>query len=191
MKVCLRSLALLVEVMDPFANSELPNFFDEILVYIKTFLIHEPKMSVLCIRHLIRNMFLMTYPNWKMDENLYDFNSFERMSLCKAFDYIDKNRSQSPLPQKLNVDITPVHTGSKLINFLVSTSTPEKNKATTDHRNIKRFEPLVIQCLKVRESLKLIYIDIDHLCSFSLRSSPNPTQKCRHTFWTCYAKCCS
>lgn len=142
-------MSLLIEIMEPFTDAESPTFFDEILNYVKTTLIYEPKMSVLCIKHLIRNMFLMTYPNWKIDENLFDFERIQTMVPFKMFDYLDEIRCQTPVPQKTSVNTTPVHAGSKLINFLASTSTPEKQKTNSDHRNIKIFEPIVIQCLKV------------------------------------------
>lgn len=142
-------MCLLLEIMDPYSGAESTAFFDEILIYVKTFLIYEPKMSVVCIKQLIRNMFLMTYPNWRIAENLFDFEHIEKLDPSKVFEYLDEIRCQSPVLQKKNVDSTPVHTGSKLINFLASTSTPEKHKTNNDHRNIKLFEPLVIQCLKV------------------------------------------
>lgn len=143
-------MALLIEIMEPLPNIESSTFFDECLVYIKTFLIYEPKLSVVCIKHLIRNMFLMNFPNWKLDENLFDFERVQRMTPFKMFEYLDEIRCQSPVPQKTSVETTPVHTGSKLINFLASTSTPEKHKTNHEHRNIKLFEPIVIQCLKVK-----------------------------------------
>lgn len=151
LRVCLRSMALLIEIMESFADTESSAFFDEILVYIKTFIIYEPKMSVVCIKHLIRNMFLMSYPNWKINENLFDFEQVHSMTPLKMFEYLDDIRCQTPEPQKPNIDTTPIQTGSKLINFLASTSTPEKRKTNTDRRNIKLFEPIVIQCLKVRK----------------------------------------
>lgn len=144
-------MSLLLEIMEPFTSTESTIFFDEILVYIKTFLIYEPSMSVVCIKQLIRNMFAMNYPNWKTTENLFDFERMKQMTPSQAFEYLDEVRCHTPAPQKPNVDITPVHTGSKLINFLASTSTPEKHKTTNEQRNIKLFEPLVIQCLKVRK----------------------------------------
>lgn len=146
-------MALLIEIMEPFPSTESSKFFDEILIYIKTFLIHEPKLSVVCIKHLIRNIFLMNYPNWKLDENLFDFERVQNMTPIKIFEYLDEIRCQTPVPQKASVDTMPIHTGSKLINFLASTSTPEKPKTSPDHRNIKLFEPIVIQCLKVDYSL--------------------------------------
>lgn len=145
-------MALLLEIMDPFTSTESTLFFDEIIIYVKTFVIHEPKMSVVCIKQLIRNMYLMTYPNWKIEENLFDFERVYKMEPAKVFEYLDEIRCQTPVLQKKNVDTTPVHAGSKLINFLASASTPEKHKTNTDHRNIKIFEPLVIQCLKVIDS---------------------------------------
>ncbi|XP_031632927.1 huntingtin [Contarinia nasturtii] len=149
LRVCLRTMALLIEIMEPFTDTESTSFFDEILIYIKTTLIYEPKMSVVCIKHLIRNMFLMTYPNWKIDENLFDYERIQTMAPHKMFDYLDEIRCQTPVPQKTSVNTTPSHAGSKLINFLASTSTPEKQKTNSDHRNIKIFEPIVIQCLKL------------------------------------------
>lgn len=142
-------MALLVEIMEPFSSTESSAFFDEILVYVKTFLIYETKMSVLCIKHLIRNMFLMSYPNWKLEENLFDFERVQKMTPFDIFECLNEIRCKSPPPPKPNVETTPVHTGSKLINFLASTSTPEKHKISNDQRNIKLFEPIVIQCLKV------------------------------------------
>lgn len=97
----------------------------------------------------MRNMFLMSYPNWKIQENLFDFEQLEKMNAIQMFAYLDEVRSKYPVPQKPSVDTTPMHTGSKLINFLASTSTPEKHKTNTEQRNIKIFEPIVIQCLKV------------------------------------------
>lgn len=143
-------MALLIEIMEPLPSTESSTFFDEILVCIKTFLIYEPKLSVVCIKHLIRNMFLMNYPNWKIDENLFDFERVQNMAPIKMFKYLDEIRCQSPVPQKISIDTTPIHTGSKIINFLASTSTPEKHKTNPEHRNIKLFEPIVIQCLKVK-----------------------------------------
>lgn len=142
-------MSLLLEIMDPFTSTESAIFFDEILVYIKTFLIHEPNMTVVCIKQLIRNMFAMNYSNWKTTENLFDFERLQKMTPTQAFEYLDEIRCQTPEPPKTNVDATPTHTGSKLINFLASTSTPEKQKITNEQRNIKLFEPIVIQCLKV------------------------------------------
>lgn len=142
-------MSLLLEIMDPFTSTESAIFFDEILVYIKTFLIHEPNMTVVCIKQLIRNMFAMNYSSWKTTENLFDFERLQKMTPTQAFEYLDEIRCQTPEPPKTNVDATPSHTGSKLINFLASTSTPEKQKITNEQRNIKLFEPIVIQCLKV------------------------------------------
>lgn len=144
-------MAMLIELMEPLSSTESTAFFDEILTYIKTFLIYEPKLSVVCIKHLNRSMFLMNYPNWKLDENLFDFDHVQNMTPIKVFEYLDKIRCQTaPAPRKSNVETTPIHTGSKLINFLASTSTPEKNKTDPEHRNIKLFQPIVIQCLKVK-----------------------------------------
>lgn len=144
-------MTLLLEIMDPFTNTELTIFFDEILMYIKTFLIYviEPKMSVICIKHLIRNMFQMTFPNWKIDESLFDFERIHTIDPIKLFEYLDTIRCKLPSVEKKSNEPTSTHAGSKLINFLAATSTPEKHKAPTDHRNIKLFEPIVIQCLKV------------------------------------------
>lgn len=143
-------MALLIEIMEPLPSSESTAFFDECLAYVKTFLSYEPALSVVCIKHLIRNMFQMNYPHWKAEENLFDFERVQIMTPIKVFEYLDEIRCQSPAPQKTNVETTPVHTGSKLINFLASTSTPEKHKTSPEHRNVKIFEPIVIQCLKVK-----------------------------------------
>lgn len=140
---------MLLEIMDPFTNTSSSIFFDEILIYIKTFLIFEPKMSVICIKQLVRNMFAMTYRNWKIPENLFNFERIAKMQPMDVFEYLDEIRCQSPVLQKKNVVHTPTHAGSKLINFLASTSTPEKHKTNNNQQNIKLFEPLVIQCLKV------------------------------------------
>lgn len=147
-------MALLAEIMEPFSSIESSAFFDEILIYTKTSLIYEPTMSVLCIKHLIRNMFLMSYPNWKLKENLFDFEHMRKMKPFELFECLNEIRCKSPAPLKPNVEITPVHTGSKLINFLASTSTPEKQKPNTNQRNIKLFEPIVIQSLKVNNELQ-------------------------------------
>lgn len=146
-------MALLLEIVDPFTNTEMTIFFDEILMYLKTFLIYviEPKMSVICIKHLIRNMFQMTFPNWKIDDfPIFDFEQIHTIEPIKLFDYLDTVRCQMPVLQKKTAESTSTHAGSKLINFLAATSTPEKHKANAEHRNIKLFEPIVIQCLKVR-----------------------------------------
>lgn len=143
-------MALLVEIMDPFTSTESTLFFDEILVYAKTFLMYEPKMSVVCIKQLIRNMFGMSYPHWKINENLFDFERCENLAPANIFEYLDEIRCQCPSPEKKMADPTPVHTGSKLINFLAASSTPEKHQTNNNCRNIKLFEPIVIQCLKVR-----------------------------------------
>lgn len=143
-------MALLVEIMDPFTNSESTIFFDEILIYAKTFLMYEPKMSVVCIKQLIRNMFAMSYPYWKIHENLFDFERCEHLQPANIFEYLDEIRCQCPSPEKKTTETTPVYTGSKLINFLAASSTPEKHQSNNTGRNIKLFEPIVIQCLKVR-----------------------------------------
>lgn len=145
-------MALLLEIVDPFTNTEMTIFFDEILMYLKTFLVHviEPKMSVICIKHSIRNMFQLTFPNWKVDDfSIFDFERIHLVEPIKLFDYLDTVRCQMPVLQKKPTEATSTHAGSKLINFLAATSTPEKHKANTEHRNIKLFEPIVIQCLKV------------------------------------------
>lgn len=159
-------MSLLLEIMEPFTSAESTLFFDEILVYIKTFLIHQPNMTVVCIKQLIRNMFAMNYPNWKISENLFNFERLQKMTPMQAFEYLDEIRCQTPVPQKLNVETTPVHTGSKLINFLASTSTPEKHKTNNEQRNIKLFEPIVIQCLKLftKSDSELQAYVLDMLC---------------------------
>lgn len=145
-------MALLLEIVDPFTNTEMTIFFDEILIYLKTFLVHviEPKMSVICIKHSIRNMFQLTFPNWKVDDYaVFDFEKIHSIEPLKLFDCLDTIRCQQPVLQKKPIESTSTHAGSKLINFLAATSTPEKHKANTEHQNIKLFEPIVIQCLKV------------------------------------------
>lgn len=146
-------MALLLEIVDPFTSTETTIFFDEILMYLKTFLIYviEPKMSVICLKHLIRNMFQMTFPNWKIDDfQIFDFEQIHTIDPIKLFDYLDTVRCPAPVLQKKNTESTSAHGGSKLMQLLAATSTPEKHKANTEHRNIKLFEPIVIQCLKVR-----------------------------------------
>lgn len=150
LNVCLDTLAVLLEIIDSSFQS-IP-FFDELLSYLKTFLQFASEKCVICIRQLIKYMFSMTYPSRK--EHYKGFLNCTQSSTNEVFAGLESYRMYEETPVKINRSdsITSESAGSKLMNLLGSTSTPEKRKANNSHKNIKLFEPIVIQCLKVKKS---------------------------------------
>lgn len=146
LNACLQTLASLLEIIGP--SYQTVAFFDELLSYLKSFLHYVPEKCVICIKQLIKYMFSTTYTNRKEQYEIL-FNCpqasakeiFDSVENFRKFNETNKNRVEVPSPSE--------NTTSNLINLLASTSTPEKHKAKSNTKNIKLFEPIVIQCLKV------------------------------------------
>lgn len=82
--------------------------------------------------------------------------------------------------------------GTKLLGVLPTNPNDEKHQAVIGHGNIKLFEPIVIQCLKVRQfATKYCIPKIFFLFSFFRSSLPNPIQRCNRLFLICCVKCLS
>lgn len=182
LKTGLRTVAILLEIM-PFCDQNDSNaFFDEILTYIKTFIIYVPKTCVICIEQLLKFMFSMNFASRNMDNVTLDAKHSNQLNASEIFESLKVLKSPPILTAKSPSEPTSSSTGSKLIGFLAST--PEKTKSTED-KNIKVFEPLVIQCLKVNQiisiiSMFLILFSIFFSSSFSF--SQNPIQMCNHQY---------
>lgn len=149
LKVCLRSMAILLEVT-PFYEYEDKSslLIDELLGCLKTFISFVPKQSVICLEQLLKFMFSINIASRENQFRVVDCQHLSEMETSEIFNSLEKLQSPPLLPAKgLN---NPSTTGSKLINFLASTSSADKVKNSTEDKGIKIFEPLVIHCLKVR-----------------------------------------
>lgn len=144
METCLSALALLLEIVEFTSTSELTTFVNEMLIYIRAMVIHVPERSVVCIKQLIKLMFSMNYRNRKLQNNLYDLRRMHEPT--EMFEYFECFKAIVTAPAKRPTEATPSKSNT-LINFLAST--PEKAAKSIEAGNIKIFEPLVIQCLKV------------------------------------------
>lgn len=148
LKVCLKSMAILLEVK-PFYEYEDRSslLIDELLGYLKVFIGFVPKKSVICLEQLLKFMFSINIASRENQFCVVDFQRLGEMETSELFNYLEKLQSPPLLPAKaLNNQST---SGSKLINFLASTSSVDKAKNSTEDKGIKIFEPLVIHCLKV------------------------------------------
>lgn len=155
---------MLLEIIEPLPTSESNAFFEEILMYIKTLLSYAPRKSVVCIRQLIKLMFSLNYRSRKLKENLFDFKKLHEFTETEIFECLENYKSIPTADVKGSTETPSTsNSGLKLINFLASPSTPEKTKKNaSDSKNIKIFEPLVIQCLKVEMISFYFKIDIQN-----------------------------
>lgn len=168
LKVCLRSMAILLEVT-PFYEYEDKSslLIDELLGCLKTFISFVPKKSVICLEQLLKFMFSINIASGENQFRVVDCQHLGEMETSEIFNSLEKLQSPPLLPAKgLN---NPSTTGSKLINFLASTSSSDKVKNSTEDKGIKIFEPLVIHCLKV--SIIPFIISSFHFMAFLLHFS--------------------
>lgn len=145
MEVCLSALAMLLDIVEFISTTEMTTFISEMLTYIRAMVTHMPQPSIVCIKQLIKLMFSMNYRNRQLEKNLYDLRKVYELSETEIFEYFYSFQTIVTVPAKRPVETTP--SKSTLINFLAST--PEKSTKFIEAGNIKIFEPLVIQCLKV------------------------------------------
>lgn len=150
LKTCLRSMAILIEIMPLKDHSETESvlFFEEILTYIKTCINYVPKKCVICIEQLLKYMFSMNLASQNMQSAFFNFHHLREMSTSSIFEALMALKSPPALSAKSPTEPASASTGSKFISFLAAPS-PEKSKNSGDDKSIKIFEPLVIQCLKV------------------------------------------
>lgn len=154
LKVCLQSMAILLE-FTPFNEYEdrTSVLIDEMLSYLKIFISFLPKKSVICLEQLLKFMFSINIASQKNRQfRVVDCQHLGEMETSEIFNSLEDIQSPTLLPSKaFNIPTTFNNpTGSKLINFLASTSSVDKPKNSTEDKGIKIFEPLVINCLKVR-----------------------------------------
>lgn len=167
LKVCLKSMAILLEVT-PFHEYEdrSSSLIDELLGYLKTFISFVPKKSVICLEQLLKFMFSINIASREDQFRIFDCQYLGKMESSQIFNSSEKLQSPPLLPAKaLNNSST---NGSKLINFLASTSSADKAKNSTEDKGIKIFEPLVIHCLKVKIIISIIISSFNFIIYFFL-----------------------
>lgn len=150
LKTSLKSLSILLEIHLASDQTESIKLIEEILQYLQTFLNFVPRKCVICIKQLLKFMFSMNFINRRykyeclLNEEFRKSSNvkiiFEYLKTFKHFGETDSGKISNEGEQK--VATTP----SRLMGKLASSSNESKSMGNT---NIKLFESIVIQCLKV------------------------------------------
>lgn len=146
LKTCLRSLSVLLEIYPISDHSESIKLIEEILQYLLTFMNFTPRKCVICIKQLLKFMFAINYISIRYKYECLlkdDFGSNKNVNI--VFEYLRglKNINESGSEASGN----EASSSTRLTAKPTAASSDTKSLANS---NIKLFEPIVIQCLKVR-----------------------------------------
>lgn len=172
---CLHSLSVLLEIQLSQQITDSIKLIEELLIYLATLINIVPTKSINCIRHLLKYMFKMNFMN-RCDQYEYLIKNQFLKNENEVFVYVRefnkfKNgvsttaaaSSQSPsitTTMKTNEIPTPPSpsTSFKLVGIGISSSPSNDSKRMENGNNIKLFETIVIQCLKVRIRIYRLYV---------------------------------
>lgn len=147
LRTTLQSMSLLLELI-PRTDNHDAELIKELLSYMSSFMAYATIETVECTRRLLRHSFSINFAS-QHDQYLNlladDLNSTEKLEKIRQFESIDQ-RPQSILianvqPQRSN---TP-----KLFGVLSPGKSDDEKAKNPYHALIKRFEPIVVQSLRV------------------------------------------
>lgn len=132
-------LNVLLELKSPVATREPIKLIEELLGYLGTVLPYAAHETVACVQHLMRFMFARNYA-CRYDEYAWFVRNAENAALTNA----DGNESDTNGDTTVDMVERFAVMRQFLKNLFVDTDTP-----TMLGMNIKIFEPIVIQCMKL------------------------------------------
>lgn len=161
---CLNALAVLLEIQLPSEISESIKLIEESLTYLATLINFAPTESINCVRQLLKFMFKMNFVS-RADQYAYLIENrflttaegegenevFARVRELHRFQSGGGDIFSSRRPSEAgSMSSSPLSTPLKLVGIASSgLSTAADAKRMENGGNIKLFEPVVIQCLKV------------------------------------------
>lgn len=163
LRSCLNALAVLLEIQLPHEISDSIKLIEELLMYLATLINFMPIESIACIRHLLKYLFNMNFISRSdqyeyLIKNQFLMNEGEgenevfafvrKLNRFKGDDDAD-NSSSNKMGEMALVSSSPLSTPLKLVGIATSAPSAANAKRMEGGNNIKLFEPIVIQCLKV------------------------------------------
>lgn len=161
---CLNALAVLLEIQLPSEISESIKLIEESLTYLATLINFAPTESINCVRQLLKFMFKMNFVS-RADQYAYLIENrflttaegegenevFARVRELHRFQSGGGDIFSSRRPSEAgSMSSSPLSTPLKLVGIASSgLLTAADAKRMENGGNIKLFEPVVIQCLKV------------------------------------------
>lgn len=161
LRSCLQSLAVLLEIQLPQQITDSIKLIEELLTYLAAFINFVPTTSIECIRHLLKYMFAMNFMCRSGQYEILIKNQFLKNGgegENKVFGFIKEfNKFKPGSSAMLATSMKPADSVSpsspstplKLVGIGSPGPNTIETKRTEGSSNIKLFEPIVIQCLKV------------------------------------------
>lgn len=158
---CLDSLAILLEIQLPSEISDSIKLIEELLMYLTTLINFMPERSINCLRPLLKFMFEMNFMSRTGQYEQLIKNQFLKYDNAEGENDIfgcvrEFNRSNVRLPvatatatKTTKTTDAPASPSFKLIGIGGMASPSSDTKRMESGSNIKLFESIVIQCLKV------------------------------------------
>lgn len=164
LKTCLWSLSVLFEILRFTNESESLKLVQEVILYLTTFLDIMPLESVKCVKHLLKYTFSVNFVSLQDKYELFTEDRLKEMAIKDIFEHFKVIREYGGAATVVNSEGSPtVSTVIGLMSVLGTAATEDK-KPPTLQGNIKMFESIVIQSLKVCQKSNEISTLDDRLC---------------------------